>query len=85
VRGRDRVAKLLCGLFAKGKEIGIRLRFTDVNGQPGAMVFDAQDRLINVLALDIAEGAVRSIRSVVNPDKLQHLGPLSDVTRRRDF
>jgi RNA polymerase sigma-70 factor (ECF subfamily) len=45
------------------------------------MVLDAQDRLINVLALDVAEGAIRSIRSVVNPEKLQHLGPLSDLTR----
>ena len=38
------------------------------------MVFDPQDRLISVFTLDIADGVVRAIRSVVNPDKLRHLG-----------
>jgi RNA polymerase sigma-70 factor (ECF subfamily) len=65
VRGRDRVARLLHGIFAKGRQIGTRLRRVEVNGQEGAMIFDSQDRLINVLALDIAEGAIQSVRSVV--------------------
>jgi RNA polymerase sigma-70 factor (ECF subfamily) len=81
VRGRDRVARLLHGIFAKGRQIGTRLRRVEVNGQEGAMIFDSQDRLINVLALDIADGAVQLVRSVVNPDKLRHLGPLSHLTR----
>jgi RNA polymerase sigma-70 factor (ECF subfamily) len=29
--------------------------------------------------LDVAGGAVQTIRSVINPDKLHHLGPVSDV------
>ena len=33
------------------------------------------------LAVDIADGAVLCVRSVVNPDKLGHLGPLSDVAK----
>jgi RNA polymerase sigma-70 factor, ECF subfamily len=81
VHGRDRVARLLYGLFMKGKEIGICLRLVEVNGQPGAVVCDSQERLISAFALDVAEGAVESIRSVINPDKLQHLGPVSDVTQ----
>jgi RNA polymerase sigma-70 factor, ECF subfamily len=81
VRGRDRVARLLQGLFASGRRIGTRLHRVDVNGQEGAMVLDSQDRLVNVLALDIADGAVRSVLAVVNPDKLRHLGALSDLTR----
>jgi RNA polymerase sigma-70 factor (ECF subfamily) len=32
--------------------------------------------LIRVMALDIVEDAVLSVRSVINPDKLAHLGPL---------
>jgi RNA polymerase sigma-70 factor (ECF subfamily) len=47
------------------------------------MIVDAQDRLINVFALDIADGLIRAVRSVINPDKLRHLGPLSDVVRPR--
>jgi hypothetical protein len=47
---------------------------------------DAEGRLISVLALEIADGVVQTVRAVVNPDKLQHLGPLSGLTRlpRRD-
>jgi RNA polymerase sigma-70 factor (ECF subfamily) len=30
------------------------------------------------VALDIAGGQIRSINSVVNPDKLTHLGPVGD-------
>jgi RNA polymerase sigma-70 factor, ECF subfamily len=84
VRGRDRVARLLHGLFTKGKVIGGRVRRVEVNGQPGAMFLDKQDQLIGVMELDIVDGAVQSVRTVVNPDKLQHLGPLSDVLRSRD-
>jgi RNA polymerase sigma-70 factor (ECF subfamily) len=35
--------------------------------------------VVNVFELDIADGMVQAIRSVVNPDKLRHLGPVSDV------
>jgi RNA polymerase sigma-70 factor (ECF subfamily) len=55
-------------------------RLTTVNGDPGAMIFDTEGRLLGVLALDIAGGEVRALRSVVNPDKLAHLGlPVSDA------
>jgi RNA polymerase sigma-70 factor (ECF subfamily) len=35
-----------------------------------------------VFTLEIADGAVQTIRSVVNPDKLGHLGPVSTLGRR---
>jgi RNA polymerase sigma-70 factor (ECF subfamily) len=81
VRGPDRVARLLRGLFQKGKLLGTHLRPVVVNGQPGAKVFDSGGRLISVMSLDIADGRIQSIRSVVNPEKLRHLGPLSNLTR----
>jgi RNA polymerase sigma-70 factor (ECF subfamily) len=31
-----------------------------------------------VMALDIADGRIQSIRSIVNPDKLTHVGELAD-------
>ena len=34
------------------------------------------------MELDIVDGAVQSVRTIVNPDKLQHLGPVSDILRR---
>lgn len=45
------------------------------------MTYDAEGRVISVLALGIADGTVQAIRSVVNPGKLAHLGPVSDVAR----
>jgi RNA polymerase sigma-70 factor (ECF subfamily) len=50
----------------------------EVNGGPGALFHDGDDRLVGVFALDIAGGQVRGISAIVNPDKLAHLGPLGD-------
>jgi RNA polymerase sigma-70 factor (ECF subfamily) len=81
VSGGDRVARLLLGLFARGAHLGARVRPIQVNGQPGAIGLDAKGQVINVFALDIVGGRVQAIRSVVNPDKLGHLGPVSDLGR----
>ena len=58
---------------------GVSLWSVEVNGQPGALVLDPEGRLVNVLALDIADGQVQAIRSIVNPDKLRHLGPVANL------
>lgn len=79
--GQQRVLRLLAGLFRRGRILGAYLRLAWVNGQPGAVTYDAQGRVVNVFALDIADGVVQAIRSVVNPDKLGHIGPVSDVAR----
>ena len=79
--GRQRVLRLLSGLFRRGRVLGTSLRLAWVNGQPGAVTYDAEGRVVNVFALEIAGGTVQAIRSVVNPDKLGHLGPMSDVAR----
>jgi RNA polymerase sigma-70 factor, ECF subfamily len=81
VRGRERVARLIHNLFTRGKVFAAGMRLVDVNGQPGAMFLDHENHLIGVVELDIADGAVQCIRTIVNPDKLQHLGPLSSILR----
>jgi RNA polymerase sigma-70 factor (ECF subfamily) len=81
IHGRERVARLLLGLFARGARLGARVRLAELNGQPGAIGLDAGGRVINVFVLDVSEGRVQAVRSVVNPDKLGHLGPVSDVAR----
>ena len=82
--GRERVLRLLGGLFRRGQSLGAYVRLAWVNGQPGGVTYDAEGRVINVFALDIAGGLVQAIRSVVNPDKLGHLGPVSDLARLGD-
>jgi hypothetical protein len=52
------------------------MRRVDVNGQPGAILFDAQDRLVSVMELDIAGGAVQAIPFRRESGELRHyLGP----------
>jgi Sigma-70 region 2/SnoaL-like domain len=81
LHGRERVARLLLGLFRRGRSFGASLRLAWVNGQPGAIGYDAQGRVFTVFELEVADGVVQTIRAVVNPDKLGHLGPVSDVAR----
>ena len=56
----------------------MRLRAATINGQPGALALDPDGRLLGAVCLDIADGQVQTVRSIVNPDKLRHLGPVTD-------
>jgi RNA polymerase sigma-70 factor (ECF subfamily) len=77
--GRDRVSRLMTGLAQQIRELRITIRRAEINGQPGALFLDPAGLLVNVFVLDIADGQVRTVRSVINPDKLRHLGPLADL------
>ena len=79
LRGRSRVASTLVEWASvRARVPGLSLRPVEVNGGSGAMFLDERQRLIGVWALDIADGQIKSIRSIVNPDKLTHLGPVGD-------
>src|ERR671937_57827 len=79
LRGRDRVARMLINWFRGAARLpGVSLRPVEVNGGPGALFLDTRQRLIGVCALDIAEGRITSVKGIVNPDKLRHLGPVAD-------
>jgi RNA polymerase sigma-70 factor, ECF subfamily len=79
IYGRDRVAKLMAGSFTQALRLGASLQPTQVNGQPGVMFMDPEGHVGAVMSLDIADGVVQTIRGIVNPDKLAHLGPVADV------
>lgn len=79
LRGRDRVARTMLNWLKFGARVpGAAMRPVEVNGMPGALLVDGEGRLFGVWALDIGGGAIRGINSIVNPDKLAHLGPLAD-------
>ncbi len=79
LRGRNRVARALINFFRQVARLpGVSLRPVEVNGGPGALLLDGQQRLISVLALDVAGGRITSIGGIANPDKLRHLGPVAD-------
>jgi RNA polymerase sigma-70 factor (ECF subfamily) len=77
--GRDRVIRLLAALPEAWRELGFRMRRTEINGQPGLMLFDRSDLLVTAWTFEIADGRVQTIRAVINPDKLRHLAPLADA------
>jgi RNA polymerase sigma-70 factor (ECF subfamily) len=77
--GESQVAGWLATIGARARSLGIRRRHVYVNGQPGAVFLDPDGRLINVMSLDIAEGVVQTVRSIVNPEKLGHLGEVGDL------
>lgn len=80
LHGRNRVARTLLNWLKLGARIpGGSIRPVQVNTAPGALLLDGGDRLIAVWALEIAGGQIQSVRSIVNPDKLAHLGPVADL------
>jgi RNA polymerase sigma-70 factor (ECF subfamily) len=84
--GRERVARALFSIVKGVETFHLSARHALINGQPGLLIFDTKGRLITALVFDIADGALRAVRGIVNPDKLAHLGfSLSDLlTVKRD-
>jgi RNA polymerase sigma-70 factor (ECF subfamily) len=79
LRGRARVARTLRAWVMQSLRVpGVALRRAAVNGAPGVLVVDGRGRLVSVWALDIGDGEIVGVDSIVNPDKLRHLGPVAD-------
>lgn len=79
LHGRARVAKMLCNWARVGERVPeITMRSAEVNGRPGAVFYDGMDQVLGVWAIDIVDGAITQVSSIVNPDKLAHLGPVGD-------
>ena len=80
LRGRTRVAHTLIEWLSLDSRLpSISFRPAEINGAPGTLIFDSQQRLIGVTALDIADGEIKSVSSIANPDKLSHLGPVGNL------
>jgi RNA polymerase sigma-70 factor (ECF subfamily) len=83
VIGRDQVGQVIRFSFERTLELGASLRAAWVNGQPGVLVRDADGDLIAVIVLDVLGGQVLAIRTIANPEKLRHLGPISRAWHER--
>ena len=79
VVGRAEVARTLLAWARMGERFGGSIRPVTVNGGPGALVLDADGLLIGVWALDVADGAVRGVASIINPDKLRHIAAVGSM------
>ena len=77
--GAERVAQVLTTFFPSLVQIDVAVQAHEVNGQPGAVFRDRHGNVLFTLALEVLEGQIHVIRSVNNPDKLRHVGPVADA------
>ena len=81
IYGRDQVATFLIALFKKLAQMGVTVGPVLVNGEPGIVTHDPQGKIMSVFSLGVLDGVIETVRGIVNPDKLQHLGVVSDLAR----
>jgi RNA polymerase sigma-70 factor (ECF subfamily) len=79
VIGADKVARVLAANFPLLAKADAIVEPHELNGQPGAILRDRDGKVAGTLTLDVLGGRIQTIRSVVNPDKLGHLGPVADA------
>jgi RNA polymerase sigma-70 factor (ECF subfamily) len=77
--GADNVARTLAAMVLPFSRIGVLWEQREVNGRPGAIFRDRDGKVLNTWTLDIEGGRIQSIRAVLNPDKLSHMGPVADA------
>jgi RNA polymerase sigma-70 factor (ECF subfamily) len=79
VIGAQKVARVLASVFPWLVRVDVTLEPREVNGQPGAIFRDRDSKVLLTLTLDVLDGQIQMIRSVSNPDKLGHVGPVADA------
>ena len=79
VVGADNVARVLASVFPVLARIDASVEPCELNGQPGAILRDRDGKVGGTMTLDVLGGRIQAIRSVVNPDKLGHMGPVADA------
>lgn len=76
--GAENVARVLAAMLPALVRVGVSVSPHEVNGQPGAVFRDRDGKVLNAWTLELLDGQVQTIRSVMNPDKLGHVGPVAD-------
>jgi RNA polymerase sigma-70 factor (TIGR02957 family) len=79
VVGAEKVARAFGSVFPSLVRVGVTMEVREVNAQPGAVFRDRDGGVLLTLALEVLDGRVQAIRSVSNPDKLGHVGPVADA------
>jgi RNA polymerase sigma-70 factor (ECF subfamily) len=79
VLGAERVARFMAKVTRRRREQGgFEGRRVTVNGQPGRILFEPDGSVSEVLSVDVADGAIKAVRIVRNPDKLRHIARRGD-------
>jgi RNA polymerase sigma-70 factor (ECF subfamily) len=77
--GADRVARLFAQLGRQTETLGATFELHEINGQPGIIFRGPAGGVFSVMSVEVVDGRVATIRSVVNPDKLRHLGAVESL------
>jgi RNA polymerase sigma-70 factor (ECF subfamily) len=77
--GAEKVARVLASIISRLVRIDVTMEPREVNGQPGAVFRDRDNKVVSTVTLDVLDGQIQTIRSVSNPDKLGHVGPVADA------
>ncbi|MYW70319.1 RNA polymerase sigma-70 factor [Streptomyces sp. SID8379] len=77
--GAESVARLLGSVFPRMARAAVTFEPRAVNGEPGAVFRDQDGKVLHTMVLDVHGGRIQAIRSVINPEKLGHLGPVADA------
>ena len=80
IYGSDRVARFLSGILKKAPP-DFAVRQTRVNGRPGFVGYFGDGSPQSVVTIEVAEGSIKAIRLLVNPDKLANVPPLEQAER----
>jgi RNA polymerase sigma-70 factor, ECF subfamily len=80
ITGADKVGRFLAAVVPKGAEVD--MRWTVANGQPSVLLY-LDGELDSWGSLSVADGRVREIYLVRNPEKLRHLGEPVRLSRGR--
>jgi len=75
VHGAERVARALLGSMEKLVPRDLTSRMAEINGHPGIVSY-RQGRPYAVVTVDIAQGHIKSVYIISNPEKLAHLAEL---------
>jgi RNA polymerase sigma-70 factor, ECF subfamily len=79
ISGAGRVARLWSGLGGQLRAMGASFELHHVNGQPGILFRGPHGGVFAVMSLEVVDGRIATIRSIVNPDKLAHLGRVESL------
>jgi RNA polymerase sigma-70 factor (ECF subfamily) len=81
--GADKIARFSSRILRKAPP-GFVMRWGRVNGRPGLVGYFRDGSPHSVTTLDVAEGRIRAIRLVLNPEKLGGVPPLDKVEQKED-
>jgi RNA polymerase sigma-70 factor, ECF subfamily len=79
ILGAQNVARMLAAFVPLVVRGGGVVEPQQLNGQPGAIFRDRDGQVLSTWMLDVLDGQIQTIRTVNNPDKLGHLGPVADA------